>query len=62
MNNTQRFVILDKSNNRIIGTDSGCAFTEASAHQKCALLQGELGPDRFDVVELTKFFMSLASG
>jgi hypothetical protein len=59
MNNTQRFVILDKKTNRIIGTDSGCAFTEASAHQKCALLQQELDPDRFTVVELTKFFMSM---
>lgn len=59
MNNSQRFVILDKKTERVIGTDSGQAFTEGAAHQKCALLQGELGDDRFTVIELTKFFMSM---
>lgn len=60
MNNLQRFVLLDTKTNRVIGTDSGQAFTENAAHQKCALLQQELGDNRFTVIELTKFFMVMA--
>ena len=57
-NNSQRFVIL--SGNIIIGTDSGQAFTESAAHQKCALLQKARAKQDFTVEEITPLLIALA--
>lgn len=58
MNNLQRFVIL-VDGTRVVGTDSGQAFTENAAHQKCALLQEELKTKEVTVEEIVPFYKSL---
>ena len=57
-NNTQRFIIL--SGSTLIGTDSGQAFTESAAHQKCALLQQARPKQDFEVKEITPLLIALA--
>lgn len=58
MNNLQRFIIVIDGK-KVIGTDSGQAFTENAAHQKCALLQEELKDKEVTVEEIQPFFKSL---
>ena len=58
MNNSQRFIIL--SGSTLIGTDSGQAFTERAAHQKCALLQQARPKQDFSVEEITPLLIALA--
>jgi len=57
-NNSQRFVVL--SNGIVIGTDSGQAFTERAAQQKCALLQKARPTQGFEVIEITPLLIALA--
>lgn len=57
-NNSQRFIIL--TGTTLIGTDSGQAFTERAAHQKCALLQQARPKQDFKVVEITPLLVALA--
>ena len=58
-NNSQRFIILTGST--IIGTDSGQAFTERAAQQKCVLLQKARPKQDFTVKEITPLLVALAS-
>ena len=58
-NNSQRFIIL--SGSIIIGTDSGQAFTEGAANQKCALLKQARPKQEFEVKEITPLLVALAS-
>ena len=57
-NNSQRFIILTGST--LIGTDSGQAFTERAAQQKCALLQQARPKQDFKVTEITPLLIALA--
>lgn len=58
MNNLQRFVVL--TNGIVIGTDSGQAFTERAAKQKCELLNRARPKQDFKVVELTPLLIALS--
>jgi len=58
MNNQQRWVIV-VDGDKVIGTDSGQAFTERAAHQKCALLQQARPKIIWKVVEITPLLSAL---
>jgi len=58
MNNLQRFVIV--TDGKVVGTDSGQAFTERAAQQKCVLLQTARPKISWTVVEITPLLIALS--
>jgi hypothetical protein len=58
VNSDQSYVIVNKTKNRIIGTDSRIPFTRTAAEQKVAVLT-EYSDDELEIVQLVPIFMAI---